>query len=150
MLLKRKLHEPIISTYTIDGMAVTSLSANLQQKISTAMDRPCQIVLNRKLLCKLEKWCKFLSCIKAKSCKKNHMIGDLPVLKTTACWLADNLHSQYKLKEIMGYAVSTIPIQGHVYITHSPNAQHVRNTRSQPTHALTCSKLWVRFLMVSL
>jgi len=42
-----------------DGMKVTSLSASLLQKISAAMDRLCQITLNRKLSFKFEKWFKF-------------------------------------------------------------------------------------------
>jgi len=50
-----------------DGMAVMSLSANFLHKISA--DHLCQITLKRKLLCNFEKWCKFSSRIKTKSCK---------------------------------------------------------------------------------
>jgi hypothetical protein len=49
-----------------DGVTVTSLPASLQQKISATTDRLCQIALNRKLLHKFEKWCKFSSRVKAK------------------------------------------------------------------------------------
>jgi hypothetical protein len=47
-----------------DGMAVTSLSASLLQKMSAAMDCPCQITIKRKL------WCKFKTCKNVKSHKR--------------------------------------------------------------------------------
>jgi len=67
-----------------DGMTVTSLSASLQHKTRVAMDHVCQItlnlkvityhrwqiVLNERLSCKFENWCKFSSRIKTKSHKK--------------------------------------------------------------------------------
>jgi hypothetical protein len=50
-------------------------SAHLQHKTIAATDRLCQIMLNRRLLrivcvklCKFEKWCKFFSHVKVKSC----------------------------------------------------------------------------------
>jgi hypothetical protein len=54
----------------VTGVTVTSLSASLWQKISAATDSLCKIAINQKLLCTFEKWCKFSSRIKAKSCKK--------------------------------------------------------------------------------
>jgi hypothetical protein len=53
-----------------DGVTVSSLSASLQHKTSTAIDRACQIMFNRTLSRKFKKWCKFLSPIKAKLGKK--------------------------------------------------------------------------------
>jgi len=49
---------------------VTSLSASLLQKIHAAIKCLCQIMLNQKLVCKFEKWCKFLSRVQVKSHKK--------------------------------------------------------------------------------
>jgi hypothetical protein len=63
-------HQYNQSILVTDGMTVTSLSASLLQKISVATDRLYQIVLNRKLSHKVEKWCKFSSCFKAKSRKR--------------------------------------------------------------------------------
>ena len=57
------------SIHVIDGVMVTSFSARLLQNISAAMYHLCQIALNRKLLHKFENWCKYTSCIEAKSCK---------------------------------------------------------------------------------
>jgi hypothetical protein len=54
-----------------DDVTVTSLCASLIQMIRAATDRLCQIALNRKLLRKFEKWCKFSSYVKAKLCKTN-------------------------------------------------------------------------------
>jgi hypothetical protein len=45
-------------------MAVMSVSASLLQKMSSAMDCPCQIAINRKL------WCKFRKCKNVKSHKR--------------------------------------------------------------------------------
>jgi hypothetical protein len=50
-------------------MTVMSLSASLLQKISEAMYCLCHITRNQHLLHKFEKWCKFWSCVKAKSHK---------------------------------------------------------------------------------
>lgn len=61
MLWKRKLQVPPdyitnnINQYMTDGMAVTSLSASLLQKMSAAKDCPCQIAINQKLWCKCNK-----------------------------------------------------------------------------------------------
>jgi hypothetical protein len=63
-------HQRNKSIHVTDGVTMTSLSASLLQKIHAAMDRLCQILLNWKLSCKLEKWCNFSSSVKAKSCKK--------------------------------------------------------------------------------
>ena len=63
-------HQYNQSIHITDGMTVMSLSGSLLQMISVAMDCPCQIRLNWKLLHKFEKWCKFSSKIKAKLCKK--------------------------------------------------------------------------------
>jgi len=42
-------HQHNQSTYVTDGVAVTSLSASLQNKTSVARDLLCQIALNRKV-----------------------------------------------------------------------------------------------------
>ena len=63
-------HQCYQSIHVTVGMTVTTLSASLLLKISAAMDCLYQIVLNRKLSCKLERWCKFSVCVKAKSCTK--------------------------------------------------------------------------------
>jgi len=64
-----------------EGVTVMSLYASLLQKISLRMNHLCEIALNRKLLCKFERCCKFLSCIKAKLCNRSHSQLDLPVCK---------------------------------------------------------------------
>jgi hypothetical protein len=46
------------------GVMVIWLSASLLQNISMATGCLCQVVLNRKLLLKLEKWLEFSSCVK--------------------------------------------------------------------------------------
>ena len=70
------------STHVTDGVTVTLLSASLLQKISAATDCLCQIVLNRKLLNKFEKWCKFSSCVKAKAHKnKSHKMRSAYICK---------------------------------------------------------------------
>ena len=63
-------HQHSQSVHVTDGVIVTSLSASLLQKMSTAMDCLCQITLNQKSSLKFEKWCKFSSHVKAKMCKK--------------------------------------------------------------------------------
>jgi hypothetical protein len=63
-------HQCYQSIHMTVGMTLTSLSASLLQKISSAMDCPCQIALNWKLSRILERWCKFSVCVKAKSCTK--------------------------------------------------------------------------------
>ena len=50
-------------------MTVMSLPVSLLQKISEAMYRLCRITWNQHLLHKFDKWCKFWSCVKAKSHK---------------------------------------------------------------------------------
>jgi hypothetical protein len=50
-------------------MTVMSLSASLLQKISETMYCLYHITWNQHLLHKFEKWCKFWSCVKAKSHK---------------------------------------------------------------------------------
>jgi hypothetical protein len=62
-------HQHNQSIHMTDGMAVMSLSTSFLQKISAATDHLCPTALKRKLLCNFEKWCKFSSCIKTKSCK---------------------------------------------------------------------------------
>jgi len=42
-------HQHTQSTHVTDGVAVTSLSASLQNKTSVARDRLCQTALNRKV-----------------------------------------------------------------------------------------------------
>jgi hypothetical protein len=71
MLWKRKLLQAPpdyitsnVNQYMTDGMAVTSLSASLLQKMSTAMDCPCQITIKWKL------WCKFKKCKNVKLHKR--------------------------------------------------------------------------------
>jgi len=54
-----------------DGMTETSLSASLKHKTSASTFRPCQITLNRTLLLKFEKWCKYSSRVTAKLRKKS-------------------------------------------------------------------------------
>jgi hypothetical protein len=61
-------HQHNESIQVTDGVTVRSLPASLL-KMSATMDRLCQIALNWKFLCKFEKWCKFSSRVKAKSCK---------------------------------------------------------------------------------
>jgi hypothetical protein len=53
-----------------DGVTVVSLSASLLQKISAVTYRLRQISIYLNLAHKFEKWCKFSSCVKAKSRKK--------------------------------------------------------------------------------
>jgi len=53
-----------------DGVAVTSLFANLQHNTSATKVSLCQITLNWTLSHKFDKWCKFSSCIILKSHKK--------------------------------------------------------------------------------
>ena len=65
--LYQQRNQSIYGTY---GVTVTSISASLLQKTSAATDRPCQIALNRKSSRKFERWCKFPSRVKVKSCKK--------------------------------------------------------------------------------
>jgi hypothetical protein len=60
-------HQHHQSIHVTDGVTVTSLPASLLQKMSVTTDRLCQITLHRKLSCKFKKWCKFSSCVKAKS-----------------------------------------------------------------------------------
>jgi hypothetical protein len=60
-------HQCNQSIHLSDGVKVTSLSASLLQKIRASVDRLCQIAFNQKLLLKFKKWCKILSCVKAKS-----------------------------------------------------------------------------------
>jgi hypothetical protein len=62
-------HQHDQSIPVTDDVTVASLPASLPQKISAFMDHLRQIALNRNLSRKFEKWCKFLSRIKAKSCK---------------------------------------------------------------------------------
>jgi len=49
------------SIHVTDGVTVASLFASLLNKINVTMDHLCQIMLNRKLSHKFEKWCKFAS-----------------------------------------------------------------------------------------
>jgi hypothetical protein len=90
----RLYHQCNQSPFELIGTTVTSLSANLQYKTIAARDhlcqialqwkishyRLCQITLKRKLSCKSNEWCKFSSCIKAKSHKRNRVKEDLPLL----------------------------------------------------------------------
>jgi hypothetical protein len=76
MLLKVELHQPrdyvtsVINQKNVtDGVTLTSIFVILLHQISAAMDRLCQIALNRKLSRKVEKWSKFSSRVKAKSLK---------------------------------------------------------------------------------
>jgi hypothetical protein len=62
-------HQYNQSIHVTDGMTVTSLPASLLQKISMTTNCLCQIALNRNLLRKFEKWCKFSSRVEAKSRK---------------------------------------------------------------------------------
>jgi len=54
-----------------DGVTVMSLSANLLQKTSAAMDCLHQIAFSQKSIVQIwKKWYKFSSCIKAKITQK--------------------------------------------------------------------------------
>jgi len=44
------------------------------------MDCPCEITLNQKLSCKLERWCKLSVCEKQNHAQRNCIKRDLPVL----------------------------------------------------------------------
>ena len=66
----RLYHQRNQFIHVTDGMTVTSLSASLLQKMSTATDCLCQTVLNQKLPRKFKTWRKFSSRVKAKPCKK--------------------------------------------------------------------------------
>jgi hypothetical protein len=56
----------------------SSVPNHVKQKI--IVYREGQIALNRKWSRKFEKWCKFSSCVKAKSAKRNRVKRELPVL----------------------------------------------------------------------
>jgi hypothetical protein len=62
-------HQSKHSTHVTNGMTVTSLSVSLQHKTSATRPCLCQIVLNCKLLHKLQKLCKFSSCVTVNSYK---------------------------------------------------------------------------------
>jgi len=53
----RLYHQGNQSVYVTDGFTGTSRSASILQKINMAMNCLCQILLNKKLSHKFEKWC---------------------------------------------------------------------------------------------
>ena len=62
-----------IHTYITDCVTVTSLAASLLQKISVATDRPCQIVLNRKICVHSKSAVNFQVALKQNHTKSNHI-----------------------------------------------------------------------------
>jgi hypothetical protein len=62
-------HQRNHSTHKSGGVSVMSLSARFQHMASADTDHLCQIVLSQKLSRKFEKWCRFSSYVKVKSCK---------------------------------------------------------------------------------
>ena len=61
-------HKHNQSIHMTDGVVVTSFL--LASCRSAATDHLCQITLNGRLSCKLDRWCKFSRCVKEKSHKK--------------------------------------------------------------------------------
>jgi hypothetical protein len=72
------------SIHWTEGVTVMSLSASLLQKIILHMDHLCEIALNRKLLRKFEKCCKFSGWIEAQLCNSSHSQLDVPVCRNMA------------------------------------------------------------------